>query len=157
MPVLRFETHINAPCERVFDLARSIDAHRQSASATSEKAIAGVTTGLLGPGEEVTWQARHFGFTQKLKVKMTEFDRPRHFQDIMLVGAFRHMKHDHSFKERDGGTLMTDRFDFSAPLGILGKIAELLFLTRYMRRFIQERNAVLKRLAESDEWREFLS
>ena len=115
-----------------------------------------MTSGLLGPNEEVTWQARHFGITQQLKVKMTRFDRPKHFQDIMLEGAFRQMSHDHSFEEKNGKTLMIDRFEFSATFGPLGVIVERLFLTSYMRRFIEKRNAILKRTAESDEWRKYL-
>jgi len=157
MTVITLETAIDAPCERVFDLARSIDAHQDTASGTGEKAVAGVTSGLLGPGEEVTWQARHFGIIQRLRVKMTRFDRPAHFQDVMLQGAFRTMKHDHFFEDRGGRTLMRDRFEFAAPFGILGRMAEYLFLTRYMQRFLVERNAVLKRTAESSDWRKYLA
>jgi ligand-binding SRPBCC domain-containing protein len=156
MAVITLETVIDAPRDRVFDLARSIDAHQDTAAATGEKAIAGVTTGLLGPNEEVTWQAKHFGIVQRLKVKMTVFDRPAHFQDMMLEGAFRLMRHDHSFEARDGKTVMRDRFEFVAPLGFLGRLAERLFLVRYMRRFIEDRNAVLKQTAESGAWRKYL-
>ena len=156
MTVIILETVVEAPRERVFDLARSIEAHQNSAAATGERAVAGVTSGLLGPGEEVTWQARHFGVVQRLRVKMTRFDRPAHFQDVTIAGVFRSMKHDHAFEERDGATVMRDRFEFAAPLGPLGWLAERLVLARYMRRFLEERNAVLKRTAESSEWRKYL-
>jgi hypothetical protein len=43
---------------------------------------------------------------------------------------------------------MTDVFDYVAPLGVLGKLADRLFLERYMRRLLEERNAVIKRMAE---------
>jgi hypothetical protein len=52
---------------------------------------------------------------------------------------------------------MRDRFEFIAPLGVLGWLAERLFLARYMRRFIEERNVILKRSAESDSWRKYLT
>ncbi len=51
---------------------------------------------------------------------------------------------------------MRDRFEFVAPLGFLGRTAERLFLVRYMRSFIVERNTILKRTAESEEWRRYL-
>ena len=156
MTAINLSTMIDAPRERVFDLARSIDAHQDTAEGTSERAVGGVTSGLLGPDEEVTWEARHFGVKQRLKVKMTKFAWPAHFQDVMIEGAFKHMSHDHSFEEHDGKTLMRDRFEFSAPLGVLGTIAERLFLTTYMRRFIEKRNAILKRTAESDDWKKYL-
>ncbi len=61
MAILKLSTLIAAPRERVFDLARSIDAHQKSTGRTRERAIAGVTTGLIGLNEEVTWEAFHFG------------------------------------------------------------------------------------------------
>jgi len=158
MPVIVLETLIHAPRERVFDLARSIDAHQASAGATRERAIAGVTSGLIGLGESVTWEARHLGVTQRLTVEITRFDRPFSFQDTMRRGAFAHMVHDHAFAAlADHTTRMTDRFDYAAPLGPLGWLAEHLVLTRHLRRFLLERNAVLKTLAESpDAWRAYL-
>jgi ligand-binding SRPBCC domain-containing protein len=156
MPTIHLRTLIYAPKERVFDLARSIDAHQDTAEGTSERAVAGVTTGLLGPEEEVTWEACHFGVKQRLRIKMTKFSRPSHFQDVMLEGAFKHLSHDHLFEENDGKTTMSDGFEFSAPLGILGRIVEFLFLTRYMRRFLERRNVILKHTAESHEWKKYL-
>ena len=156
MAVIELSTVIRAPRERVFDLARSIDAHQDSTGGTEERAVAGVTKGLIGMDGEVTWEARHFGVRQRLTVRVTAFDRPKHFQDVMISGAFKSMVHDHRFAEHPEGTLMSDRFEFKSPLGILGRIADWLFLATYMRRFIVRRNEVLKQLAESGEWSRYL-
>jgi hypothetical protein len=51
---------------------------------------------------------------------------------------------------------MTDVFDFTAPWGFLGKIAETAFLISYMKGFLDPRAAVIKEVAESDEWQRFL-
>ncbi len=130
MPTIELVTFIAAPIERVFDLARSIDLHANSTSRTGERAIAGVTSGLIGPGQEVTWRARHFGVWQSLTVCVTVFERPTHFADAMLRGAFRSMEHHHYFEQSGSGTMMRDVFSFQSPLGILGRIADFLFLTR---------------------------
>ncbi len=156
MPVIHLQTLIDAPRARVFDLARSIDAHQASAKGTGERALAGVTSGLLAQGEEVTWEARHLGVKQRLTSRMTKLTHPQHFQDVMVKGVFKHLCHDHTFEDRAGKTLMTDRFEFRAPLGILGTLAELVFLTSYMRRFLEQRNRTLQQMAESDEWRKYL-
>jgi ligand-binding SRPBCC domain-containing protein len=156
MPVIELSTVIRAPRERVFDLTRSIDAHQDSTGGTAERAVADITKGLIGMDGEVTWEARHFGVRQRLSVRVTAFDRPKHFQDVMISGAFSSMIHDHKFEEHLEGTLMRDRFEFRSPLGILGKIADWLFLTSYMRRFIIRRNAVLKQLAESGDWSRYV-
>ena len=156
MPIIELSTLINAPRERVFDLARSIDARQNSTHGTQERAVAGVTSGLIGMNDEVTWEARHFGVRQRLRVRVTAFNRPQHFQDIMVAGAFKRMKHDHEFLEDRYGTRMIDRFEFQSPFGLLGSFVDRLFLTKYMRRFLLQRNAILKEWAESDAWRPYL-
>lgn len=156
MPTIELATSIAAPIERVFDLARSIDFHTKSTSKTGERAVAGVTSGLIGPGQEVTWRARHFGVWQSLTVRITAFERPTHFADAMLRGAFRSMEHHHYFEQSVSGTTMRDVFSFQSPLGILGRIADSLFLTRYMKSFLIERNQVIKSTAESDDWKQYI-
>ena len=156
MPTIELATQIAAPVERVFDLARSIDLHTDSTSSTGERAIAGVTCGLIGPDEEVTWRARHFGIWQTLTVRITRVDRPNRFADTILRGAFRCMEHHHIFEESADGTVMRDVFAYESPLGILGRIADYLFLERYMRSFLVARNQVIKTTAESVDWRRYL-
>jgi ligand-binding SRPBCC domain-containing protein len=157
MITIRLSTHIAAPRERVFDLARSIDLHTRSLDWTGEEPVAGRMSGLIGLGETVTWRARHLGVRQRLTSRISAYDRPAYFQDVMVRGAFAWMEHDHWLDATpDGGTVLRDEFRFAAPLGILGRIAETLVLRRYMTRFLERRNAVIKRVAESEEWREYL-
>jgi ligand-binding SRPBCC domain-containing protein len=156
MPIIGLITSITAPIERVFDLARSIDLHMESTSNTSERAVAGVTSGLIEQGNEVTWRARHFWIWQMLTVRITEFERPTHFADVMMRGTFRRMEHHHYFETWSGGTIMRDVFTYESPLGILGSIADFLFLKRYMRSFLIKRNQVLKTTAETDGWKQYI-
>ena len=157
MPVIELKTKINAPLERVFDLARCIDLHTESMGRSREKAVGGVTSGLIKLGENVTWEAVHFGVRQNLTSSITIYDRPRHFRDSMVKGAFVRLDHDHFFSEIEDGTLMRDVFDYTSPLGLLGTAADKLFLKGYMTRLLTERNAVIKRVAESEGWRKFIS
>jgi ligand-binding SRPBCC domain-containing protein len=156
MPLIELETLIRAPVERCFDLARSIDFHERTAAETQERAVAGRTKGLIELGEEVTFSARHFGVRQRLTSKITAFDRPWHFRDEMLRGAFAVLRHDHRFEARDDATLMRDEFYFEAPLGLLGRIAERAVLVRYMTEFLRVRAQILRDHAESDQWRAYL-
>lgn len=156
MAIIELTTLIKAPRERVFDLSRSIDAHTASAEGTGEKAIAGVTSGLIGENQQVTWEARHLGIRQHLTVRITQVDRPNSFHDEMLKGAFKSMKHDHVFKEHPEGTELYDYFEFHSPFWILGSFVDWIFLKAYMRKFLVKRNEILKRMCESDEWKKFL-
>src|SRR5882757_2811493 len=148
MPIIELATHINAPIGQCFDLARSIDVHVASTRHTGEIAIAGRTSGLIELNETVTWRAKHFGIWQTLTAKVTEMAAPYFFADEMVKGAFKSFRHEHHFAEHKGYTLMTDIFVFESPLGILGKLADMLFLKRYMCNLLVKRNVVIKEFAE---------
>lgn len=148
METIRIETWIAAPAERCFDAARDLDLHVKSVAHTNERAVAGRTSGLIELGEEVTWRARHFGITQHFTSRITAFDRPRYFQDAMQRGAFRSFVHDHYFEYDGARTKMIDALAFSAPLGILGRIAETLVLRRYLTRLLTMRAEVIREAAE---------
>lgn len=156
MPSIHLTTHINAPIDRCFHLSLSIDLHILSTAKTSEVAIAGVTSGLIGKGETVTWAATHFGIRQKLTVKIEEVSEPYYFSDRMIKGAFKSMYHQHHFKEADGGTLMTDEFNFESPFGPVGKLFNKLVLTKYLTGFLIERNNMIRQVAEGEEWKSLL-
>ena len=149
MHTIQIVTWIAAPPERCFDAARDLDLHLQSMAHTGERAVAGRTSGLIELGEEVTWRARHFFVTQHFTSRITGFDRPRWFQDSMQRGAFRSFVHDHTFEERGGGTAMTDVLAFAAPLGILGRIAEVLVLRQYLTRLLESRAKIIKEAVEA--------
>ncbi len=151
MSVIHLETVIHADIRKVFDLARDIDLHQKSTFRTGEKAIAGRTSGLIEPGETVTWKAKHLGVMQTLTTKIVAMQKPYYFTDVMLKGAFRSMKHQHLFRQQGRYTIMTDIFEFESPFGIIGEIFNALFLRNYMERFLFERNRLIKRTAESED------
>jgi ligand-binding SRPBCC domain-containing protein len=148
MPRIELTLDIQAPIDRCFDLARSVDVHVQSTASTKERAVAGVTSGLMHLGDEVTWEARHLGVRQRLTTRITAYERPYYFRDSQVRGAFARFDHDHYFEALpDGRTRMRDVFDFTSPLGLLGAIVDRLLLTSYMRRFLLRRNEAIARLA----------
>ncbi|MFC6999412.1 SRPBCC family protein [Rufibacter roseus] len=157
MPIINLQLEVKAPVEVCFDLSRSIDVHMLSTAKTQEKAVAGVVAGLIDLQETVTWQAVHFGVKQKLTSVITHFERPYYFVDEMVSGAFKRFKHEHKFTAVSPTTTsITESFDYTSPLGQLGKIADWLFLERYMRQLLQDRNEVIKQVAETDEWKKYL-
>jgi ligand-binding SRPBCC domain-containing protein len=148
MPVIKHEQFIKAPRELCFDLTRDVGVHTKTTAKTKEKAVGGVTKGLLEEGDTVTWEATHFGIKQRLTAKVTQMRKYTEFTDIMVKGAFHSFTHTHKFIEQKGGTLMIDTFDYKSPLGPIGIIADKLFLERYMTRFIISKAKELKKMAE---------
>lgn len=149
MPKFVLETHINASPETCFDLMRDIRIHAHTTSQTNEKAVAGVTDGMIGLGQTVTFEGTHFGMRQRLTVKVTAFERPHLFVDEMIEGRFKSFKHIHEFIQQDGGTLMRDTLEWISPFGIIGRLVDKLLLERHLRDLVSKRNEKLKYIAES--------
>jgi len=157
MPTIHLTTFIAAPAERIFDLSRSIDLHKKSMAHTQETAVGGTTLGLIENNETVTWKAKHLGKMRLLKIRIASMNKPLSFTDEMVSGDFRSMRHEHHFKTVENGTLLIDLFDFEAPYGNLGKLFSKLYLTKYLRRLLEQRNNVIREYAESDKWKFILN
>jgi ligand-binding SRPBCC domain-containing protein len=153
MGMIRSVTQVKAPMERCFKLAVSIDLQM---AATGQKAIDGTTSGLIGPGETVTWQSP--GLIGKVTHKnLIEVWRPHtYFRDIMVDGPFAAFEHDHHFAPMNDGTRIRSEIRFTSSKGVLGRISEKFFLRKRMAKLLRQQNALLKRVAESDEWHEYL-
>lgn len=129
--------------ERLFDLSRSIDTHTGSMAKSRETAIAGVTSGVISEGEEVTWRAWHFGLPLRMTSRITEMQAPLRFVDEQVRGPFKHFRHVHEFTSENSGAVMVDRIEFSAPFGIIGRVLEQLILAKYLQRLIAVRNSYI--------------
>lgn len=129
-------------------LALSVDAHTSSMDGSQERVVAGVASGPMGPGDTVTWAARHFGLQFRMTARVTEYDRPRRFVDEQVHGPFRSWWHEHRFQEVEGWTEMTDRVVYRSPGGPFGRALDALLLRRYMTRLLMTRNAWLKSYLE---------
>ena len=131
MPIIELKIEIKSNIETCFDLSRSIDFHQISTAGTNEKAIGGRTKGLINFGETVTWEATHFGIRQKL---------------TSIV-------HDHYFEQANDRVIMKDVFSFQSPFGILGKVFDKLILKNYLKKFLVERNNLIKEYSETTKWK----
>ncbi|MEO3933045.1 SRPBCC family protein [Micrococcaceae bacterium Sec7.4] len=133
-------TRTNTPKSELFDLARNVDVHKDSMVQSREEAVAGVTSGLISLGEEVTWRAWHFGLRLQMTSRITEMQSPDYFVDEQVKGPFRRFRHVHEFSQDSAGTAMVDRVEFVAPFGPIGRLAEKLVLAHYLQRLIERRN-----------------
>ncbi len=157
MPTIHLTTFIAAPVERVFDLARSVEMHKHTMTKHKEEAVAGTRFGLMEKNDTVTWKARHLFKTRFLRSEITDMKKPAMFVDEQLKGDFKKMRHEHHFKPCDNGTIMIDLLEFEPPYGSLGKFVSRVYLNRYMKNLIEQRNKQIKEFAEGEKWRKFLN
>jgi len=156
MEIIRLGTWIDAPVERCFLLSLSVDLHVASARSTHENASAVTADGTIGEGDTLTFKGRHFGVHWR-HTSLIEKLRPHsYYRDVMIAGPFQHFEHDHHFAPMDDGTRMRDEIRFSASGGLLGQLRTRMFLRKQLKAFLMERNAMIKRLAESEDWHRYL-
>ena len=148
MTTINLTTKIKAPKQIVFDASRNIDIHQQSASKSNEKAIEGVTSGLINLNETVTWRGKHFGFYLTHKSRITAMNLHDYFVDEMERGKFKTFKHEHFFEEESVFTIMKDKLQYETPFGMFGELFDILFLEKHLTRFLLERNKILKEVSE---------
>ena len=145
--------HINAPIDRCFLLATSIELVSLSLNMSLFEREA---KGLVKPDDRLLWHGWKFGFPQMHETEITAYERPHYFQDMMRRGRFKRYQHEHSFSEIDGHTLLHDKIRFILPMGWVGDIVAKNVMVPYIARLLHSHLHLLKRIAETEEWRRYL-
>lgn len=158
MPTTHQEIVIHAPCERCFDLTRSVDFHIASAPQIAARADGGRRDGLSDEGDFTVWSARFFGVRSSMVMQIEDYVRPGGFRDRMTTGLLRQFEHTYRFQPLDGGAscAVSDELIMEAPFLFLGRLVERAYLQRRMSCLVGQRLEAIKRAAESDEWRQYL-
>lgn len=165
MFILRESIEVAAPIERIFLLStslaiveRELHMHPVPAEYMDEHSNrqATRTTGLVTGNDRVRWEGWQLGLPQYHVSLIAPFEPYRFFRDCMVAGRFRSFEHDHIFTPTQNGVRLDDEIRFSLPLGPLGKAAGQLILVPHIRSLMGRRFRLLRQIAESDQWREFL-
>ncbi len=152
MFTLRDSILVQAPIERCFALSTNIAIVRKELQMDP---VAGRTAGCVRGGDTVRWEGWKFGLPQFHVSLIAEYDPPLYFQDRMLEGRFATFAHDHRFREVEGGVLLEDELRFTMPLGWAGRAVGQVVMVPHIRRLMRERFAMLKGIAESEQWRNY--
>jgi ligand-binding SRPBCC domain-containing protein len=107
---------------------------------------------MAGAGSRITFSFRPFpGSPIRVRwdAEITEFALNSHFTDEQAKGPFAFWTHTHSIRNLDRAginiTVITDQVEYEPPLGMLGRLANRLFLRKQLERTFAFRQA---RLAE---------
>jgi ligand-binding SRPBCC domain-containing protein len=149
MTTIRATNLIHAPIEICFRFSRSIDLELRAANKYGIRAIDGVTNGLIGPGDRVTWRTKQFCVTVEHTTEITGFREPEYFQDSMVHGLFASFHHNHFFRVISSSeTEMRDELHFTMPQRLAGRIGEAMISRRRLTALLERRNALIKKEAE---------
>jgi ligand-binding SRPBCC domain-containing protein len=82
----------------------------------------------------------------KWVTEITHVNEPFYFVDEQRFGPYALWHHQHHFTEVAGGVEMTDEVTYAIPLGILGRIAHVLFVKRQLNSIFDYRFNVLREI-----------
>jgi len=151
---LRDEVVIHAPIERCFLLSTSLAIVERE---LSMHPVRGRTTGLVTAGDTVRWEGWQLGMPSYHESLIENYKPYSTFRDRMIAGRFRTFEHDHNFAtQSDGSVLLWDELRFTMPFAWAGGLAGAWILVPHIRALMRRRFALLKRIAESEEWRTYL-
>ncbi len=94
----------------------------------------------MRPGAIIDYRLRLRGIPVCWKTEITVWEPPHRFVDVQRRGPYRVWVHEHTFEERDGGTLARDRVDYKVPGGWL---VQRLLVGRDVERIFAYRRCVL--------------
>jgi ligand-binding SRPBCC domain-containing protein len=153
---IRFETWINAPVERCFQIALHVEMHNSGVRKRAQKAVGGVTSGRLSEGDVVTLESRQFGRQLRYTCRVEKVRPYSYFREVRVDGALSRFEHDHHFAPMDDGTRMREEITFSVPWGVLGRMATKMFVKSRLTELMVARSLEIKRVAESEDWARLL-
>ena len=99
----------------------------------------------MSAGTLLDYRLRLFGIPVRWRTRIEFVEPPACFVDVQLVGPYRRWRHEHTFRDIPGGTLIADAVDYELPLGALGTLAHVLFVRRTLERIFDYRR---ERVAE---------
>lgn len=94
-------------------------------------------------GAVIDYRISLFGIPMYWRTLITVWEPPNRFVDEQLRGPYRYWRHEHTFDEVEGGTVLGDRVEYAVPFGAL---TDRLFVSGNLRRIFDHRARVMKEL-----------
>ena len=146
-----YQLYIDRPPEVVFAFHADLANHpRTSPPRTREQVVQGLGEPLR-EGARVVFRARHGGRWRRLEAEIVEWNPPASFVSRQVRGPFRTWTHRHAFRPFQRGTLLTDQIEYRLPYGLLGRIADRLWIGKHLDRFFAYRQNAAKIFLEQED------
>jgi ligand-binding SRPBCC domain-containing protein len=101
----------------------------------------------VGPGFRIVYTVKPlFGVPVKWVTRITVFDPPHLFVDVQEQGPYRSWRHEHTFENVNGHTLMRDRIEYDMPLGLIGDVVQRLVVASQLQKIFEHRTRKITRL-----------
>jgi ligand-binding SRPBCC domain-containing protein len=152
--VIRDQLVVGAPIERCFALSTHLAVVEMT---LAMRPVGGRLEGVVVGGDTVRWRGWKWGLRHDHESLIEAFDPPRFFRDRMIAGRFAAFEHDHQFtNQEDGKVLLQDEVRFAMRWGAAGLMIGRTAVVPHVRKLVKERFALIRRMAEGQEWRGYV-
>jgi ligand-binding SRPBCC domain-containing protein len=98
------------------------------------------------PGMIITYKVSPIlGIKLDWMTEITHMKEYQYFVDEQRIGPYSMRHHQHKIEPIEGGVLMTDIITYQPPLGIIGSIAQNLFIKRQLQKIFDYREFALEK------------
>ena len=100
--------------------------------------------GPMGQGARIEYRLRIAGVPLRWRSRIERWDHEKVFVDSQERGPYRSWWHEHHFKAKGEQTIVEDRVYYSPPLGLLGRLANRMFIAGQLRETFHYRAAAIR-------------
>ena len=151
---MKFVCDINAPLEKVWAYYDTIDSLFKLTPPDTKARLDGPPVPMR-VGVVYKLKLRRMGIPLPTwHAEIIAYDPPRLFADRQVPGKgpFKAWEHRHSFDALpDNRTRLTDEVTYTPPFGVLGKIADALFIRRDIEKMFAYRHKITRETLEAKE------
>jgi ligand-binding SRPBCC domain-containing protein len=98
-------------------------------------------------GQLIAYKLKLFpGISTFWMTEIKHINEPYYFVDEQKFGPYLLWNHQHHFREVPEGVEMSDEITYAIPLGLVGRLANNLFVARKLKAIFEYREKTLKRL-----------
>ena len=100
--------------------------------------------GSMGQGARIEYRLRIAGFPLRWRSHIERWDHEKVFVDSQERGPYHSWWHEHHFEAKEDQTILEDRVYYSPPLGLLGRLANRMFIAAQLRETFHYRAAAIR-------------
>jgi len=144
--VFKAEQRIAQPLPKVFEFFSRAGNLEQITPSWLSFSIQGNEPAEVTVGTVIPYRLRLHGVPLTWVSQIEEFEPDRMFVDRQLIGPYSLWLHRHEFDGDERHTVIRDEVRYRLPLGVLGGLADALFVRRDVERIFAYRHQAIGRL-----------